>query len=436
MHDPAISLTDFIFFKIARESFNLYTYTQQTTILDFKDFKLHQDVLEGLEVMGFKKPTPVQQQAIPMILENKDIIACAQTGTGKTAAYLLPSLHHLITERREGVNTLILVPTRELAVQIDQQIEGFSYFTPISSITVYGGSDGATFDKQKKALKQGADIVIATPGKLLTHLSLGYVKLDHLQHFILDEADRMLDMGFLDDIMRIASFLPPERQNLLFSATMPPKIRQLAKITLKDPEEVNIAISKPAAGVLQAAFMVYDNQKLPLLEHLLKAKKVNSLIIFCSRKSTVKEIGKDLKSLDYNIAAMHSDLEQTEREDILRKFRNKQLQILVATDILSRGIDVEDIELIINYDVPHDAEDYVHRVGRTARAEKKGAAFTFVNEKDQFAFSNIERLIETSVTKVKLPAYIGEGPAYNPDKTRKRIPSYKGKKMKTKGRRS
>lgn len=404
--------------------------------MDFKDFKLHQDVLEGLEVMGFKKPTPVQQQAIPMILENKDIIACAQTGTGKTAAYLLPSLHHLITERREGVNTLILVPTRELAVQIDQQIEGFSYFTPISSITVYGGSDGATFDKQKKALKQGADIVIATPGKLLTHLSLGYVKLDHLQHFILDEADRMLDMGFLDDIMRIASFLPPERQNLLFSATMPPKIRQLAKITLKDPEEVNIAISKPAAGVLQAAFMVYDNQKLPLLEHLLKAKKVNSLIIFCSRKSTVKEIGKDLKSLDYNIAAMHSDLEQTEREDILRKFKNKQLQILVATDILSRGIDVEDIELIINYDVPHDAEDYVHRVGRTARAEKKGAAFTFVNEKDQFAFSNIERLIETSVTKVKLPAYIGEGPAYNPDKTRKRIPSYKGKKMKTKGRRS
>lgn len=401
--------------------------------MEFKDFKLHQDILEGLEVMGFKKPTPVQQQAIPMILENKDIIACAQTGTGKTAAYLLPSMHHLITERREGVNTLILAPTRELAVQIDQQIEGFSYFTPISSITVYGGSDGATFDKQKKALKEGADIVIATPGKLLTHLSLGYVKLDHLQHFILDEADRMLDMGFLDDIMRIASFLPPERQNLLFSATMPPKIRQLAKKILKDPEEVNIAISKPAAGVLQAAFIVYDNQKLPLLEHLLKAKKVSSLIIFCSRKSTVKEIGKDLEKLDYDIAAMHSDLEQTERENILRKFKNKQLQILVATDILSRGIDVEDIELIINYDVPHDAEDYVHRVGRTARAEKKGAAFTFVNEKDQYAFSRIEQLIEASVTKAKLPAYIGEGPAYNPEKGKSK-PSYKKKKVK--GRRS
>lgn len=373
-------------------------------------------------MMGFKEPTPIQQQAIPIILENKDLIACAQTGTGKTAAYLLPTLHHLITEKKEGesrnesVNTLILAPTRELAIQIDQQMEGFSYFTSISSITVYGGSDGATFDKQKNALKQGADVVIATPGKLISHLNLGYVKLDHLQHFILDEADRMLDMGFYEDIMRIASFLPEQRQNLLFSATMPTKIRQLAKKILKDPEEINIAISKPAEGILQAAFMVHDHQKLPLLEHLLKAKKVNSMIVFCSRKTTVKEIGKALENLDYAVAAMHSDLEQSEREDILRKFRNRQLHILVATDILSRGIDVEGIELVINYDVPHDAEDYVHRVGRTARADKKGAAFTFISEQDQFAFASIERLIETSITKAKLPEYIGAGPVYNPDR--------------------
>ncbi len=404
--------------------------------MDFQDFKLHPDIMEGLHMMGFKQPTPVQQQAIPLILDHNDIIACAQTGTGKTAAYLLPALHHLITERQEGVNTLILSPTRELAIQIDQQIEGFSYFTPISSITVYGGSDGAAFDKQKNALKNGVDVVIATPGKLLTHLSLGYVKLDHLQHFVLDEADRMLDMGFFEDIMRIASFLPAERQNLLFSATMPTKIRQLAKTILKEPAEINIALSKPAAGVLQAAFVIYHTQKLPLLEHLLKAKKVGSLIVFCARKTTVKEIGKALQSLDYDIAAMHSDLEQSEREDILRKFRNKQLQILVATDILSRGIDVEDIELIINYDVPHDAEDYVHRVGRTARADKKGAAFTFISEDDQYAFAGIERLIEMTITKAKLPEYLGEGPAYEPDKPRRRKSFGKGKgdKRKTSGK--
>ncbi len=404
--------------------------------MNFEDFTLHQDILEGLKMMGFKQPTPIQQQTIPIILENKDLIACAQTGTGKTAAYLLPSLHQLITERKDGVNTLVLAPTRELAIQIDQQIEGFSYFTTISSITVYGGSDGAAFEKQKNALKRGTDIVIATPGKLLTHLSLGYVKLDHLQHFILDEADRMLDMGFYEDIMRIVSFLPEKRQNLLFSATMPAKIRQLAKNILTNPEEINIAISKPAEGILQAAFMVYDNQKLPLLEHLLNAKKINSLIVFCARKTTVKEISKSLEKLDYEIAAMHSDLEQREREDILRKFRNKQLQVLVATDILSRGIDVEGIELIINYDVPQDAEDYVHRVGRTARADRKGAAFTFINDKDQYAFASIERLIETTITKAKLPQYIGEGPAYDPDKSnrKKRKRFTKGKSKKTKGK--
>lgn len=386
--------------------------------MTFKDFNFHPELQEGISAMGFDEPTPVQQQAIPPILEGKDVIACAQTGTGKTAAYLLPILNELSHHKSDHISTLIIVPTRELAMQIDQQLEGFSYFTSVSSITIYGGSDGATFDRQKSALKKGTDIIIATPGKLMSHLNLGYVKLDHLRHFILDEADRMLDMGFNEDIMRIASYLPKKKQSLMFSATMPPKIRQLAKAIQVDPEEINIAISKTASGILQAAFILYDNQKLPLLEHLLKAKKVASLIVFCARKTTVKEISKALDGLDYDISAIHSDLEQSEREDIMRKFRNKQLQVLVATDILSRGIDVEGIELVINYDVPNDAEDYVHRVGRTARADKKGAAFTFVGPGEQRSFAQIEKLIEKSIIKAKLPEYIGEAPAYSPSTSR------------------
>ncbi|MEK6476796.1 DEAD/DEAH box helicase [Catalinimonas sp. 4WD22] len=382
--------------------------------MTFKKFKFQAELQEGISAMGFEEPTPVQQQAIPPILSGKDVIACAQTGTGKTAAYLLPILNDLVKQPSENISSLIIVPTRELAMQIDQQLEGFSYFTAVSSITIYGGSDGATFDRQKSALKKGTDIIIATPGKLMSHLNLGYVNLKHLRHFILDEADRMLDMGFYEDIMRIASYLPEKKQTLMFSATMPPKIRQLAKNVQVDPEEINIAISKTASGILQAAFILYDNQKLPLLEHLLKAKKVGSLIVFCARKVTVKEISKALDNLDYQISAIHSDLEQSEREEIMRKFRNKQIQVLVATDILSRGIDVEGIELVINYDVPNDAEDYVHRVGRTARADKKGAAFTFVGPKEQRSFSQIEKLIEKDITKAKLPDYIGEGPAYNP----------------------
>ena len=388
--------------------------------MTFKDFNFNSELQEGISAMGFEEPTPVQQQAIPFIKEGKDVIACAQTGTGKTAAYLLPTLNDLVSHRSQHISTLIIVPTRELAVQIDQQLEGFSYFTEVSSITIYGGSDGSTFERQKTALKKGTEIIIATPGKLLSHLNLGYVNLQHLKHFILDEADRMLDMGFFEDIMRIASYVPEKKQTLLFSATMPPKIRQLAKNLQHEPEEINIAISKTAAGILQAAFVLYDSQKLPLLEHLLKAKKVSSLIIFCARKITVKEIALAIKGLDYDIAAISSDLEQSEREDIMRKFKNKQLQILVATDILSRGIDVEGIELIINYDVPNDAEDYVHRVGRTARADKKGAAFTFIGPKEQRDFSQIEELIEMEVTKAKVPAYLGETPQYDPKPSRGR----------------
>ncbi|MGD1894586.1 MAG: DEAD/DEAH box helicase [Cyclobacteriaceae bacterium] len=386
--------------------------------MTFKEFNLHHDLLSGLSSMGFEEPTPVQQQTIPPILSGNDIIGCAQTGTGKTAAYLLPTIHHILQQKPEGIQALIIAPTRELAGQIDQQLEGFSYFTPISSTTVYGGQDASSFDKQKAALKQGTEIVIATPGKLLTHLNLGYVNLEHLKFFILDEADRMLDMGFYDDIMRIAHYVPKRRQTLMFSATMPPKIRDLAKDLMNDPAEVNIALSKPAERIIQAAFSLHARQKLGLLEHLLKAKQVNSLIVFCARKTTVKEVSKIIQKLDYEVAAIHSDLEQPEREDILRRFKNKQLNILVATDILSRGIDVEGIELVINYDVPHDAEDYVHRIGRTARAEAKGAAFTFISPDEQSAFSRIEKLIDSTITKAKVPEYLGEAPAYEPDKHR------------------
>ena len=387
--------------------------------MKFNDFNLHSDLISGLEAMGFEEPTPIQEQAIPPVLAGKDLIGCAQTGTGKTAAYLLPMLHHLLEGGAHGIQTIIIAPTRELAMQIDQQLEGFLYFTSLSSITIYGGKDGAAFETQKNALKRGTDIIIATPGKLISHLNLGYVDTSGLKYLILDEADRMLDMGFFEDIIRIASFLPEKRHTLLFSATMPPKIRQLAKKLLVDPEEINIAVSKPAENVLQVVFHVYGNQKLPLIEHLLKAKRVNSLIVFCSRKTTVKEVGKILNKLDYNVAAIHSDLEQNEREEVLRKFRSKQLQILVATDILSRGIDVEGIELIINYDLPNDPEDYVHRIGRTARADASGAAFTFVEPQDQYSYSRIVDLVgEDAVTTAKLPEYLGEAPTYEPGKKR------------------
>lgn len=375
--------------------------------------------------MGFVKPSPIQEQAIPFVLAQKDLIACAQTGTGKTAAYLLPTIHQILHNARNGIKALVIAPTRELALQIDQQLQGFIYFTDISSICVYGGSDGAAFDREKIALRDGADIVIATPGKLLMHLKLGYVSFEQLEHFILDEADRMLDMGFYDDIMRIVGHLPAKRQNLMFSATMPPKIRSLAKQVLKDPEEINIAVSKPASGILQAAFMVYDHQKIPLIQHLLKAKPISSLLLFCATKKSVKELEQALKSLNLEVGAVHSDLEQDKREEVLRAFKNKQLPIIVATDVLSRGIDVEGIELVINYDVPSDAEDYVHRIGRTARADKKGAAFTLVNENDMYKFARIEQQLEMSITKAKLPEDLGEAPEYN---THKGKSAYQGRK--------
>ena len=378
--------------------------------------------------MGFEKPTPIQEKAIPVILNNQDLIACAQTGTGKTAAFLLPIMNKMIKEPTDAVDTLIIVPTRELAIQIDEALQGFGYFTPISAIAIYGGNNGSSYEQEKKALTQGANIIIATPGRLIAHLNQGYVKFQTVKHLILDEADRMLDMGFSDDLNRIISFLPTDRQTLLFSATMPPKIRTLASRILKHPVEINIAMSKPADKVVQGAYLVYNTQKVQLIKSLLHGKNLKTVIIFSSTKSKVKELEQELVKLRFNTAAIHSDLLQEQRNEVLRNFKNRKLQILVATDILSRGIDVDSIDLVINFDVPGDAEDYVHRVGRTARAEATGVALTFINPADQRKFKNIEQLIGYPVQKLPLPEHLGIAPEYNPSASNPRPPFKKYKK--------
>ena len=381
--------------------------------LGFAGFGLAPSLLESIDIMGFSDPTPVQQVAIPAILSGRDLIACAQTGTGKTAAYLLPIMHKLESkERVGGLNTIIIAPTRELALQIDQQIVGLSYFTSVSSIAIYGGGTGAEFDREKVALKSGADIIVATPGKLISHLNMGYVKTGSIQHLILDEADRMLDMGFFEDIMRIVGQLPENRQTLLFSATMPPKIRQLSSRILKDPEEINIAISKTAEGVHQSVYSVYEEQKENLLVKILDRPDLESVIVFSSRKSTVRNIERALQRKGVKAKAISSDLEQREREEVLRQFRNKTFPVLVATDVMSRGIDIADLDMVINFDVPHDAEDYVHRVGRTARAKATGEAITFVIPKEQRNFYKIEKLTGVEVDKPALPEDLGQAPEW------------------------
>jgi superfamily II DNA/RNA helicase len=384
----------------------------------FSEFDFSNEVLDGLDAMRFDNATPVQEKTIPIIKSGKDLIACAQTGTGKTAAYLLPVLDKLVREGHDGTNTIVLVPTRELALQIDQQLEGFSYFLEVTSTPIYGGNDSVEWERQKKSLITGADIVVATPGRMLQHLSMGYVVFDKVKHLVLDEADRMLDMGFNEDIMQVVSQLPKERQTLMFSATMPPKIRDLARQILVDPEEVSLSISKPAEGILQAAYVVYDHQKIPLINILLKGKDLASIIIFSSTKQKVKEISRSLQVNGFNAAAIHSDLEQAERESVLLDFKNHKIKMLVATDIIARGIDIANLDLVINFDVPRDAEDYVHRVGRTARAKSQGVALTFVNEKEQREFRNIEKLIEMDVYKIPVPADLGEAPEYNPEESR------------------
>jgi len=374
--------------------------------LNFNDFNFNPDLYEGLMAMGYKSATPIQEQAIPVILDNHDLIACAQTGTGKTASYLLPVMDKISRATDRHNNTLILAPTRELAQQIDLQVEALAYFTNISSLAVYGGGDGIAYEQQKRSMREGVDVIIATPGRLMAHLSSGVLKLEHLQHLILDEADRMLDMGFYDDIIRIISYLPKKRQTLLFSATMAPKIRNMAGKILHEPKQITISIAKPAEGIDQQAYNIHDQQKQALLTEIFKEGKYKSSIIFASTKEKVKALYKTFKGLGIKAEAFHSDLGQKEREDILLAFKNKRLGIIIGTDVLSRGIDVEGIDLVINYDVPGDPADYVHRIGRTARAATKGTAITLVNGRDKRKFDNIEKLIEKQVPRMPLPEHI------------------------------
>jgi superfamily II DNA/RNA helicase len=403
----------------------------------FSDFNFNEQLMEGVSSMGFVTPTPIQAEAIPVILKGQDIIACAQTGTGKTGAYLLPVLEHINNTNKHQISTLVLAPTRELAQQIDQQVEGLAYFTGITSIAVFGGGDGIAYEQQRRGIQNNVNIIVATPGRLIAHLNSGIVKLNHLSHLILDEADRMLDMGFYDDIMKIVSYLPKKRQTLMFSATMPGRIRTLAKSILLNPYQVNIAISQPAVGIDQQIYRMHDAQKTPLLLTLLKTGSYKSVIIFASRKEIVKSLTRELKSARMKVSAFHSDLEQREREEILLQFKNKELPVIVGTDALSRGIDVEGIDLVINYDVPGDPEDYVHRVGRTARAETTGTAITFVNHRDERRLKSIEQLIEKPIRLMDLPDELKriEGP--KPDQQGDKRPDHQkrwGRRNNSKGK--
>ena len=393
--------------------------------MTFHDFNLHDDLLAGVDAMNYLNATPIQEQAIPKILAGKDLIACAQTGTGKTAAYLVPLLDKISHAKHGTTSTLVLVPTRELATQIDEQVTGFGYFVEASSIAIYGGGKSENWEQQKRALTSGADIIIATPGRLIAHMQLGYVKFDDLKYLVLDEADKMMDMGFADDILNIVRQLPKTRQTLLFSATMPSKIRDFSQQILHEPDEVRLAVSKPAAGINQQFYMTFDHQKLPVLEHLIKAQDVQSMVLFTSKKSAVAGIVRSLNKLGYPAQGISSDRTQEEREATMRAFKNKQFPILVATDVVSRGIDIDSLSHVVNFDVPRAAEDYVHRIGRTARAATTGTAITFIADQDQDRIIKIEKLIEREIEKQAITEGLGYGPA--PEFDPRRFSGLRGK---------
>ena len=381
----------------------------------FDELNLNENVLDALYDMHFDKCTPVQEKCIPEILKGKDVLGVAQTGTGKTAAYLLPVLSKLDDGGYpdKAINCLIMSPTRELAQQIDQAMQGFGYYlNGVSSVAVYGGNDGNRYDQEIKSLQLGADVVIATPGRLISHISLGNVDLSKVSFFILDEADRMLDMGFSDDIIKIAKKLPKTCQTIMFSATMPNKIEGLAKTLLKDPVELKLAVSKPAEKIKQSAYVCYETQKMGVIKDIFKNGDLQRVIIFCGSKIKVKQVAGALQRKHINCGEMHSDLDQATRDDVMFKFKSGQLDVLVATDIVARGIDIDDIAMVINYDVPHDAEDYVHRIGRTARAARTGTAITFVSEDDIYYFQQIEKFLDKDVEKMPLPVGLGESPEY------------------------
>jgi ATP-dependent RNA helicase RhlE len=402
--------------------------------LTFHDFNLHDDLLAGVDAMNYLNATPIQEQAIPKILAGKDLIACAQTGTGKTAAYLVPLLDKISHAGHGTTSTLVLVPTRELATQIDEQVTGFGYFVEASSIAIYGGGKSENWEQQKRALTSGADIIVATPGRLIAHMQLGYVKFEDLKYLVLDEADKMMDMGFADDILNIVRQLPKQRQTLLFSATMPSKIRDFSQQILQDPDEVRLAVSKPAAGINQQFYMTFDHQKLPVLEHLIKAQDVQSMVLFTSKKAAVAGIVRSLNKLGYPAQGISSDRTQEEREETMRAFKNKQFPILVATDVVSRGIDIDSLSHVVNFDVPRAAEDYVHRIGRTARAATTGTAITFIADQDQDRIIKIEKLIEREIEKQAITEGLGYGPA--PEFDPKRFSGLHGKTGPREGGRS
>lgn len=397
--------------------------------MNFDAFHFHEKITEAISYMGYQDATPIQEKTIPEIMKGHDIIGCAQTGTGKTAAYLLPILDKMAISSPTGLNTLIIVPVRELAKQIDQQIEGFSYFMPVNSISIYGGGDGMDWEYEKKSLMGEANIVVATPGRLIAHINLGYVNFSNIQHVVFDEADKMLDMGFFFDIQKIVSFLPKERQTLMFSATMPPKIRALAKHIMNHPKEITLGLAKPAHGISQLVYYAFETQKPALLNLIIQDRpQYDSILIFTSTKSKVNTIVRSIRHIEKSIDAVSSDLEQEAREASLQKFTARQTRILVATDVLSRGIDIKDINLVINYDCPHEAESYVHRIGRTARAATKGEAITLVGENDVRKFKSIERLIDATIHTKQIPESLGEGPNLNElEKSQKKGPSKKRK---------
>lgn len=385
----------------------------------FDDLDLADEVLDGLDGMNFVEMTPIQEASIPLLLEGRDIIACAQTGTGKTAAYLLPIIDRLSRGEllADKVNAVVVAPTRELAIQIEQQVLGFSYYLPISSVAIYGGTDGVTFEQQRRALEMGVDIVIATPGRLMALLNLQHADLSSVSYFVLDEADRMLDMGFYDDIVSIAQHLPKDGacQTAMFSATMPPRIKKLASTLLFDPAEVEIAISRPPESIRQCAYICHEGQKLELLKHIFSEQSPERSIVFSSSKLKCKELARAISKLGINCQAMHSDRGQDEREQIMRDFKHGSVDLLVATDIVARGIDIDNISVVVNYDLPHDAEDYVHRIGRTARGNNDaGMAITLVGEDEQYGFGEIETFLGRPIERLPVPEALGEAPEYNP----------------------
>ena len=396
----------------------------------FTDFDFEDEILDALDAMRFETCTPIQEKTIQPLMEGRDLIGVAQTGTGKTAAYLLPVLNKLCCGGypEEAINCIIMAPTRELAQQIDRQLEGFTYFMPVSSVAVYGGNDGQRYEQELRGMSRGADIIVATPGRLISHISLGNIDLSRVSFFILDEADRMLDMGFYNDIMTIAKQLPKERQTMLFSATMPQEIRRLADNILNNPVHITLSLAKPADGIKQQAYVCYEPQKTAIVKHIFNGEKPERVILFTSRKDKVKDISIALKKQGYNVGEMHSNLTQSERDEIMYRFKSRQTDIIVATDILARGIDIDDIRLVINYDVPRDCDDYIHRVGRTARAGSEGRAVTLISVEDQSYFGKIEDFMEQEVEKLPLPAELGESPEYAPKKNNTDKKGHRGRR--------